>query len=112
LRLIDGGAQLIADDQTTLRSENGVVIASAPPSIAGLMEVRHVGLLRMPHTASAAIVLHIALVSLGENLERYPEPSTIDLLGCPIRNLDLLAFAASTPAKIRAVLKYPSATDD
>ena len=37
LRLIDGGAQLVADDQTLLRREGERVLASAPPAIARLV---------------------------------------------------------------------------
>ncbi len=47
LRLIDGGAQLVADDQTLLRRAGGRVLASAPPAIAGLLEVRGVGVVRV-----------------------------------------------------------------
>ena len=106
LRLIDEGAVLIADDQTLLTRENEKLIASAPASIQGLIEVRHVGLLRMPFVASAPVALLIELVPLEDNLERLPDDDVITLEAVSIRRLRLPAFAASTPAKIRAVLKY------
>ena len=109
LRLIDEGAQLVSDDQTSLDAEKGVLLASAPPSIAGLIEVRHIGLLRMPFAASVPVALYTELTSPEDRLERLPEPKTIELLGCRIRNIRLPAFAASTPAKIRALLAYPAA---
>jgi HPr kinase/phosphorylase len=110
LRLIGDGAQLISDDQTHLRVENGALIASAPPSIAGLIEVRHVGLLRMPCTPSAPVVLYIELASPEEKPERLPQAETIAFLGCAIRLLRLPGFAVSTPAKIHAALTYPLAS--
>jgi HPr kinase/phosphorylase len=112
LRLIDRGAQLVADDQTSLRAENGVLIASSPSSIAGLIEVRNVGLLRMPYAASAPVALYVSLEGSEKNMDRLPENQAIEFLGCSIRHLKLPAFAVSTPAKIRAALIYPPATDD
>ena len=112
LRMIDGGAELIADDQTELKIEKNQLIASAPKSIKGLFEVRHVGLLRLPFGKPAPVVLYIDLALLHEKLERLPERDDISLLDQPIRRLKLPAFAASTPAKIRAVLNYPPASEE
>ncbi len=112
LRLIDYGAELVADDQTELKREKGVLIASAPSSIKGLFEIRHVGLVRMTPIASAPVALYIELALLHEKLERLPEQNPMILLDHPVRRLRLPAFAASTPAKIRAALRYPLATDD
>ncbi len=111
LRLIDDGAELVADDQTALRIENNLLMASAPPAIAGLFEVRHVGLMKLPHRASAPVVLYIELVLPAEKLERLPEPDSIFLLDRAVPRLRLPSFAASTPAKIRAALQYPFVTD-
>lgn len=111
LRLIDQGAQLIADDQTELRGEGSALIATAPASITGLMEVRHIGLMRLPCLRQAPVVLYVDLVASDEKLERLPEEETILLLDHTVRRLRLPAFAASTPAKIRAFLHYPLATD-
>ena len=47
LRLIDAGARLIADDQSVLRREGGRLLAAVPAAIAGLIEVRGVGILRV-----------------------------------------------------------------
>lgn len=106
LRLIDEGAQLVADDQTELKIENGMLTARAPSTIRGMIEARHVGLLEMPYAIQAVVTLYVELVSAEEKLERLPETETISLLGIPVQKLRLPAFAASTPAKIRAVLKF------
>lgn len=111
LRLIDAGAQLVADDQTELRIEKKQLLASAPKTIKGLFEVRHVGLIRMPFTASALVALYVELALMHEKLERLPENDPLYLLDHPVRRLKLPAFAASTPAKIRAMLCYPFASD-
>lgn len=44
LRLIDDGARLVADDRTVLALRDGIVEASAPPSIRGKIEVRGLGI--------------------------------------------------------------------
>lgn len=104
LRLIDEGAVLIADDQTELRTEGDTLIASAPATIAGLIEVRHVGLIKLPHATTAPVVLYIELTDLDQKLDRLPEEGHILLLDHPVRRLRLPGFAASTPAKIRVML--------
>ncbi len=106
LRLIDAGALLIADDQTLLRCDGEKLLASPPDSIAGLIEVRHVGLMRLPFTTLLPVALYVELVSSTENLERLPELGFMVLEGVNIRRVFLPAFAASTPAKIRTILKY------
>lgn len=111
LRLIDAGAQLVADDQVELRVVDGALTAFAPQSIAGMFEARHVGLLRLPYRASAPVALCVALEPMETILERLPEAENILLLDHPVRHLRLPAYAASTPAKIGAALRFPLVTD-
>ena len=107
LRLIDDGAQLVADDQTMLRREKNELLASPPPAIAGMIEIRHIGLVKMPFVESVPVSLYVELAPLNAGIERLPEPGSVFLLDHPVRRLRLPAFAASTPAKIRAALTYP-----
>lgn len=106
LRLIDEGAQLLSDDQTLLGDEAGHLVASPPPSIEGFLEIRHVGLARLSFVKSAPVALYVELASSNENLERLPEPDFISFLNHQVPRLKLPSFAASTPAKIRAALRY------
>jgi serine kinase of HPr protein (carbohydrate metabolism regulator) len=104
LRLIDEGAQLLSDDQTLLRCENDILVASPPSSIEGLIEIRHLGLAHVPFTACAPLALYVELVALSEPLERLPEFDPVFFLDHAVQRLRLPSFAASTPAKIRAAL--------
>ena len=47
LRLLDRGFTLVSDDQTIVRREGNKLIASAPPNIAGKLEIRGVGIVEM-----------------------------------------------------------------
>jgi serine kinase of HPr protein (carbohydrate metabolism regulator) len=78
MRLIDRGAALVADDYVSLRAEGGQVIAAAPAAIAGLIELRGVGLLTLPYLAQAPVAL---VVDLDLAPERLPEAKTRELCG-------------------------------
>ncbi|SMH56204.1 HPr kinase/phosphorylase [Azospirillum agricola] len=100
LRLIDGGARLVADDRILLRVEDGRLIASAPAPLAGLLEVRGVGILPVPTAPAADVGLVVDLVP-AERVERLPEPAFETIHGVPLPRLALSPFDASTPAKLR-----------
>jgi len=96
LRLIDAGAMLVADDQTAITIDGGRLFAGVPETIAGLLEVRGLGIIRVPYRP--------------KDVERLPEPSSAQLLGVMVPRVALAAFEASTPAKVR--LAMLSATRD
>ena len=107
LRLVEGGARLIADDQTHLARRGRAVIATAPPSLAGLIEVRGVGIVRLTpaqRLAHAPLALLVDLVA-AEQIERLPEPVTESVLGVALPVVALAAFEASAPAKLRLALR-------
>ena len=60
LALIDRGAALIGDDGVLLERRGGRLWALPPPNIAGLLEVRNVGLIELPaEAAPVALVLRL-----------------------------------------------------
>lgn len=103
LRLIDAGARLVADDQTELTRCGDEIVARAPASIAGRIEIRGVGILPCPSIAAAMLRLVVDLVPAGE-VERLPEAQTCVYHERAIPLLALAPFEASTPAKIRLAL--------
>lgn len=72
LQLIDRGGLLVADDQTFLSPENGVIFARAPATLRGCMEVRGVGICTFPYTEKSRLALCVEICD--ENApERLPE---------------------------------------
>ena len=104
LRLIDGGARLVADDQTEIRSIGGGLRASCPRSIAGLIEARGIGIVPVPSLPSASLDLVVDLVEPAA-LERLPETRFLELLGCRLPLVTLAPFEASAPAKLRLAVR-------
>jgi HPr kinase/phosphorylase len=93
-------ARLIADDRVALARDGGRLIATAPPSIAGLIEVRGVGIIPVPHAARAEVVVLIDLDSNAQS-DRLPDVLPHDeLLGVAIPVLALQPFYASSALKV------------
>jgi serine kinase of HPr protein (carbohydrate metabolism regulator) len=61
LALIDRGAALIGDDAVMLDRAEGVLLASPHPRVAGLIEVRNVGLIAMPTVGKVPVALVLRL---------------------------------------------------
>jgi len=115
LRLIDqpgrgGGdavleAVLIADDRVQLSAQDGVLIAAAPDTIKGMLEVRSVGIIAVPVEAQVRVGLVVNL-SPGLDRERIPDfqTQTVDYCGVVVPELRIDPFEASAPAKLRAMV--------
>ena len=106
LRLIALGAKLVADDRTELFVEKGKLFGRAPKSIAGLLEIRGVGILKIPGAKKARIVLAINLVD-EKSVPRLPPRKYYNpsMPGLPKSvPIPLLALSAgfSAPEKILA----------
>ena len=99
LRLIHRGFALLADDQVLI--ENNV--ASVPKTLAGLLEVRGLGIFRLPYIASAPVRL---VIRLGIQPARLPEPESHADLHLPVVTID----PASPSAPERAILALNAAT--
>ncbi len=110
LRLIDDGAGLVSDDYVHLRRDEGIVRASAPPSIAGLLEVRGIGLVHTPLVRETAVRAVVDLVA-PHLVPRLPEASLTELMGVALPRASLNPFEASAPAKIRALVRTLAGRD-
>jgi len=103
LRLIDDGARLVADDLTTVRAEDGMLVALAPPRLAGKIEVRGIGILPVPSAPRIRLSIEVSLAPSAE-IERLAEPETTDYLGVSLPRYAIDPFTASAAAKVRLAL--------
>ena len=100
LRLIDQGAELVADDLVRIAVRGGRLIATAQAA-PGLIELRGQGIFRLP--ALAETVLDLAL-DLGPALDRLPVPGALTIAGLALPRYRLDPEAASAIARLRVLL--------
>ena len=103
LRLIDDGADLVADDRVDISCKNGQLLASAPENIKGLIEVRGLGLVKVRARTEAVITLVIELKN-RHSIERVPVKDFAEIEGVKIPKIELDPFDISALAKIRLIL--------
>jgi HPr kinase/phosphorylase len=108
LRLIAIGAMLVADDRCDLFVSSDALRAGVPRSLAGMLEIRGVGIIHLPWQPDARIALAVRLAD-PRVIARLPEPAKYHLpppLELPEKDLPhqilLAPFEASAPAKVLA----------
>ena len=102
LRMLDRGFRLVSDDRTIIRKEGAKLIASAPETIKGKMEIRGLGIFDIEHVTDVPIAL---VVELRSDIERLPDDSRERLIlgvGIPLVSVD--AMTASAPSKVALAL--------
>jgi HPr kinase/phosphorylase len=105
LRLIAAGGQLVADDVALVEAQpGGGLQVHAPPQTAGLIEVRGLGILRLPFAADAHLRLLIRLASPGEPIDRLPHRREETLEGVTLPMVTLAPFEGSSVAKAQFAL--------
>ena len=104
LRLIDGGGRLVADDQVLLTRDGSQVIARPPKTIGGLLEVRGLGIIKVPYRSEAVLVL-VVDVTPAEADERLPAPDHCRIEGIDLPRLIISARRASADAIVRLALR-------
>lgn len=103
LRLIDRGAELVADDQVLLVRDGDTVRAAPPAAIAGKIEVRGLGILAMAHRTAMPVAM---IFQLDEPVERLPlEATRRSLVGIALPVVAVAPFEASAPIKIELALR-------
>ena len=82
LELIALGATLVADDRAEVTAEGAALVARPPDRIAGLIEARGIGILRLPFLAAAPVALAVDLAT--RETDRLPPARHIQVLGRPV----------------------------
>jgi len=102
LRMIDRGFALVSDDQTIVKRDGDRLIASAPPTIAGKLEIRGIGIVELERVDDVPVAL---IVELTSDIERLPDDSRErPILGVRLPFITIDAMTASAPAKVALAL--------
>lgn len=104
LRMLTMGWTLVADDQVVLTAVAGALHPTAPPALAGLLEVRGLGLLRSLPIAPATVLRLVARLLPREAVPRLPEAERWAEAGIAIPAVRLHPFDASAPARLAVAL--------
>lgn len=104
LRLIDLGAELVSDDYCEVVVEGSRLMATAPSVIAGKLEIRGFGIIRLPHIEKVAVGLIVDLCKPQE-IERLPEETTTMIENIVLPWLKLDPFTASAAPKVRLAVR-------
>jgi serine kinase of HPr protein (carbohydrate metabolism regulator) len=102
LRLLDRGFTLVSDDQTIVRKEKGQLVASAPPTIKGKLEIRGIGIVEMESSDDVPVAL---VVELTSDIQRLPDDSRERvILDTKVPLISVDAMTASAPSKVAVAL--------
>lgn len=104
LRLIEAGFSLVADDRVEIDGAGPAPVASAPPALAGLIEIRGMGIIRLARPLARAPVALAVSLSPAAARERLPEPMTTAMAGHAVPTIPLDPSAASAVARVRLAL--------
>ena len=103
LRLLDRGFTLVSDDQTIVRKDSDRLVASAPPNIAGKLEIRGIGIVDVERVDNVAIALIVELTN--SQIQRLPDDSRErPILGVKLPLVTIDALTASAPSKVALAL--------
>jgi serine kinase of HPr protein (carbohydrate metabolism regulator) len=102
LRMLDRGFTLVSDDRTIVRKAGDKLLASAPETIKGKLEIRGVGIVEMDNVCDVPVAL---VVDLTSDIQRLPDDDRERLImgiSIPLINVD--AMTASAPSKVAVAL--------
>ena len=88
-------ARLVADDRAFVEAHHGRLVVRAAPELAGLLEVRGLGIRRLPHEPCAVVGLVVDLAAADADRLPPREALATAILGV---TLPRLALAPSQPA--------------
>lgn len=90
--------RLVADDRVHLEAAHGRLLARPAPSLAGLIEVRGLGVLRLPYEPVAVVSV---VIDIGAPIERMPDAAATFTR---IAGVDLPRLAVATDHPFSTVM--------
>lgn len=104
LRLIDQGAELVSDDYCEVTAEHGRLMAASPETIAGKLEIRGFGIVKLPHIEKVAVGLIVDLCKPSD-IPRLPDEKSTVVENVVVAWLQLDPFTASAAHKVRMAVR-------
>lgn len=100
-------ARLVADDRVHIEAAHGRLIARPPPALAGLLEVRGLGIAQLPYEP-VAVVSWVVDLDVAAPM-RMPEESAAHVLvaGVRVRRLSVAPRCDPVPVVLAAVTSSP-----
>ncbi len=101
--------RLVGDDRVHLEAAGGRVVVRPAESLAGLIEVRGIGIMRLPYEPSAVAGL---VVDLGTDADRMPEAQrrTANLEGVMLPRLAVAPGGTGLPPLLALLTSSPDGT--
>lgn len=98
-----GFARLVADDRVHVQAAHDRLIARPPAALAGLLEVRGLGIVRLPHEPMAQVALVVDLAAVAP--ARLPDAAaaTTVVAGVSLPRLAVAAGGNPLPLVLAAV---------
>ena len=102
LRLLDRGFTLVSDDQTIVKRLGDRLVSTSPPTIAGKLEIRGIGIVDMENLSDVPVAL---IVELTSDIQRLPDDARErPILGVKLPLVSIDAMTASAPSKVALAL--------
>lgn len=94
LKAIAADWRLVADDRVIVWSDQGLVYGRAPEVLAGLVEVRGLGVMTAPSPVLAfSKIVMVAHLAPADTIERFSEPGRETLIGLSVPAIALDPFS-------------------
>ena len=104
LRALDAGFRLVADDRVVVFQAGGRLYGKPHESLAGLIEVRGLGVVDVAAVPFCEVALVIRCVEGPEAVERLPDSRRVTITGVSVPAFDLWPREPAAPAKIRRMM--------
>ncbi|MEP7174324.1 MAG: HPr kinase/phosphatase C-terminal domain-containing protein [Aestuariivirga sp.] len=104
-------SELVADDQVVVSRDQDRLMASAPATLRGKLEIRGLGIVTLATPPSVPLALVVKLQDHAA-IERFPDPATFDILGMALPLVEIDGKMPSAPARLRAALTWLKQPDE
>jgi serine kinase of HPr protein (carbohydrate metabolism regulator) len=105
LRALDAGFRLVADDRVITFASGGRLYGKPHDTLAGLIEIRGLGVVRQTALPLCEIALVIRCVDTPDAVERLPDPRFVTITGVSVPVFDLWPREPAAPLKIDAMMQ-------